>query len=137
MNGTWPRATSPATHEMIDLAHQHGIRVWWRDLADGRRGHWSAKHRAVWLSPDLTDREARSLLAHELAHAHYEDSGPQPPHLEARAWRAAAALLIDPAAYIVAERIHEGDLAAIADDLDVTLEVIHGYHALITLERSA
>ncbi len=135
MNTSSPPGTSPATLTLIDHAHSQGIRVWWRRL-DGRGGQWSARHSCIWLDPSLTDREARSLLAHELGHAHYGDTGPQPPHIEARAWRWAAGLLISRAEYALAERIHEQDTAAIADALDVTVEVIHAYHATLT-RRSA
>lgn len=120
---------------LIDLAHADGIRVYWRDL--GHLAHWSARHRCIWLHPDLTEREARSLLAHELGHAHHGDAGPQPAHIEARAWRYAATLLIDPAEYALAEHTHGPRKDAIADALDVTREVITGYQSLLTLKRSA
>lgn len=133
MTTTSPQATSPATLQLIDHAHAEGIRVWWRHT--GRCGTWSERHRCIWLDPALTDREARSVLAHELGHAHYGDRGPQPPHIEARAWRWAADLLITRAEYALAEHIHGQDTAAIADALDVTLEVVDAYQT--TLRRTA
>lgn len=132
LQGTSP--ATPTTRDLIDLAHQHGIRVWW-SRHQGGRAQWSATHRSVWLAPDLTDREARSLLAHELGHAHYGDQGPQGQHHEARAWRHAAWLLVDKDAYVTAEILHGQDTAAIADELHVTVEVIHAHQA--TLRRSA
>lgn len=132
LQGTSP--ATPTTRELIDLAHQHGIRVWWRSR-NGGRAHWSADYRSVWLAPDLTDCEARSLLAHELGHAHYGDRGPQRPDRETRAWRYAAWLLVADDEYAAAEALHDQDVAAIADDLHVTVEVIHAHQT--TLRRTA
>lgn len=128
----------PATSvdQLIRLAHDRGIRVWWRRIP-GHPAHWSARHRCVWLDPDLMEREARSLLAHELGHAHHGDTGPQPAHVEARAWRYAASLLINPAEYPTAETTHGTRKDAIAEALDVTREVVTGYQSLLLHERSA
>lgn len=134
MTTTSPPAQSPATTTLIDYAHTQGIRIWW-GTHDRGLAHWSARHQAVWLNPSLTDREARSLLAHELGHAHYGDVGPQPAHVEQRAWRWAADTLVSRAEYALAERIHGQDTAAIADALDVTVEIIDAYQT--TLRRTA
>lgn len=133
MTTSLQQATSPATQTLIDHAHAQGIRVFWRPL-HGRRGQWSARHRCIWLDPSLTDIEARSLLAHELGHAYYGDTGPQPPHIEDRAWRHAARLLITDETYAAAEALHHST-PAIADALEVSREVVHAYRA--RLWRSA
>lgn len=122
--------TSPDLTTLVDHAHSRGVRVWWRHLAD-RDGAWSAPHRSIWLRPDLTHRETRSLLAHELGHAHHGDEGPQPDHAECRAWRYAAWLLIDGHDYAMAERTEGPHLGALADALDVTTEVVQGFQDLI------
>jgi hypothetical protein len=130
MSTTWPLATSPATPTLIDRAHAHGIRIWWRDLP-GARAHYSDRHRSIWLSPSLTPRETRCLLAHELGHAAHGDTGPQPPHVEERAWRTASRILVVPGEYAASERLRGPDIAAIADDLDLTVEVVYAHRQIL------
>lgn len=130
MISTSRRAALPGLLSLIDHAHDEGVRVWWRRTA-GRDAAWSARHRGIWVDPALTEREARSLLAHELGHAYYGDDGPQPDEAERRAWRYAANLLIDGAAYAEAERVHGPHLGALADALDVTREVVQAFQSMI------
>lgn len=130
MISTSQPATSLETLDLIDHAHRQGIRVWWRAHPSGK-AHWSAQHRSIWLDPTLTDVEARSLLAHELGHAFYGDVGPQPHHIEQRAWRFAAELLIPEDDYIDAELLHGQDRALIADHLGVTREVVDAHQSIL------
>lgn len=119
---------------LIDYAHSEGIRVWWRRLP-GRDGQWSAEHQSIWISPDLTAAEARSVLAHELGHAALGHDGPQPSRHEAQAWRWAVRVLIHPDAYRAAEALHGPCLVAIAEELGVTPHVVTTYQG--TLEAAA
>lgn len=130
MTSTLQRATSPDLTSLVDHAHRAGVRVWWRQMP-GRDAAWSAPHRSIWLRPDLTGSEARSLLAHELGHAYYGDSGPQPPRIERRAWRYAALLLINGDDYAAAEREHGPHAGALADALDVTVEVVQAFQKIM------
>lgn len=134
MTSTLQRAALPDLISLIDHAHGEGVRVWWRRIA-GRDAAWSARHYGIWVDPALTTREARSLLAHELGHAYYGDVGPQPEEAERRAWRYAANLLIDGAAYAEAERLHGPHLGGLAEALDVTPEVVRAFQDMI--ERAA
>lgn len=118
------------TLDLIDHAHRQGIRVWWRNHPEGS-AYWSARHRSIWLDPSLTESESRSLLAHELGHAFYGDDGPQPEHIEARAWRFAAELLISAPDYIDAELLHGQDHALIAEHLGVTHEVVKAHQSIL------
>ncbi|WP_264298771.1 ImmA/IrrE family metallo-endopeptidase [Brachybacterium tyrofermentans] len=122
--------TSPDLTRLVEHAHESGIRVWWRHL-DDCDGAWSAPHRSIWMRPDLTSRESRSLLAHELGHAYYGDSGPQSSAAESRAWRYAAWLLIDGHAYSDAEHTMGPHLGGLAEALDVTTSVVEGFRSLI------
>lgn len=132
MTTTSPRATSPAPtiSQLIDHAVRHGISVCWTPPTDPRHAAYAHTARTIWLRRDLTTAETRSLLAHELGHAAYGDHGPQPPHIEARAWRYAARLLITLDAYAAAEAICP-DPAAIAAELDVTREVVTAWHSIM------
>jgi Zn-dependent peptidase ImmA (M78 family) len=83
----------------------------------------------------LTHSEQRSVIAHELGHAHYgHDCSSERGEREADRW--AANLLIDPEHYAQLE--HEGaDLHTIAEGLNVTLDVVHSFrtHCLQRLGR--
>lgn len=138
MTSTLLRASLPATTTttLIDHAHRHGIRVWWRHL-QGRDGQWSCVHQWIWLRPDRTDAETRSILAHELEHAALGHAGPQPAWAEARAWRHAARLLITDDFYAAAETEHGPHPGALAVALDVTQDLITAYQALLRVRPAA
>jgi hypothetical protein len=82
-------------YELVAQAEASGVAVMTRNI--GRHhGRYLLKHRLIMLSPRLSGPQTISALAHELGHAFYGDDGPQPPELEARAWRWAACALISP-----------------------------------------
>ena len=116
--------TGPTTSQLIDRATRDGIRVFWQPPSWHLPAAYAAEASAIWLRRDLTEAEARSLLAHEMAHAHYRDRGTQPPPVEARAWRWAARALVTPAAYAAAEQLVGPAIGALADHLGVTREVV-------------
>lgn len=124
-------STAPTTDQLIDSATDAGINVCWTPPTYHRQAAYAHAVNTIWLRRDLTDPEVRSLLAHELAHHHYGDSGPQPPCIEARAWRWAARLLIPTPAYAAAERIFGPSVGALADYLEVTREVVIAYRSII------
>lgn len=130
---TW---TGPSTDQLIDRATSAGLRVCWTPPTYERQAAYAHAAGTIWLRRDLTDAEARSLLAHELAHHHYGDVGDQPAPIEARAWRWAARLLIPEDAYARAERLHGPHVPAIAEALGVTAEVVTAYHALLARRAS-
>jgi Zn-dependent peptidase ImmA (M78 family) len=99
-------------------------------LADDRCGEYVHAQRLIRLCASLTRREARCTLAHELAHAHYGDVGTH-WRTERRARRTAAGWLIEQAAYERAAAMFEGEPRMIANELDVTLEVLEDYAALV------
>lgn len=129
MTTTSPPAASPGptTSTLIDLAVAAGIRVYWTPPSEQLQAAYAHAAQTIWLRRDLTDAEVRSLLAHELGHHHYGDVGPQPPRIEARAWRWAARLLLTDGVYASAEELWPQDPAAIADELGVTTEIVHAY----------
>lgn len=109
------------------MAIRMGIEVHLAHIEDdpGLLGYYSPEHQIIVLRMDLTPFEKRSVLAHEIAHAHYGDSCSEGPE-ERRANRFAAALLIKPEQYAAAENI-DPHPAAIADELGVTPKVVENY----------
>lgn len=133
MTTTSPRALSPAptTTQLIDRATSEGLRVCWTPPSDPRQAAYAHAADTIWLRRDLTDAEARSLLAHELGHHYYGDHGPQPPDIEARAWRYAARLLIPECSYAIAEVHHGHHVPALAEALHVTAEAVKAYQSIL------
>ncbi|MGQ4526508.1 ImmA/IrrE family metallo-endopeptidase [Dermabacteraceae bacterium P13136] len=129
--------TLTTTQAVIDYAHSLGITVRYANLPKGSRGLWSHITRSIHLDYHLTDRQTRSLLAHELAHALLGHQGPQDAVREQQAWRYAADLLIPVALYRGAELLHGPDAYSIADELDVTHEIIDAYRASLKARRAA
>lgn len=101
----------------------HDIRVLWH--TDGPKGAWIAESKKISLRADMSDVQSLCTLAHELGHAlqhhpsHCDDS-----KLERQADKWAATTLIDVDAYAQAERLHEGHLGAIAEELGVSCHLL-------------
>lgn len=125
---TW---TGPTTNQLIDSATDAGLIVCWISPRHPRQAAYAHAGGIIWLRRDLTDAEARSLLAHELGHCYYGDDGPQPPDIEARAWRWAARLLITDGAYAMAERQVGPSVPGLAEHLHVTSEAVAAYQSIL------
>lgn len=98
------------------------------------RGWWLPDVLGIVLDRRLTRIERRCVLTHELRHVDHQDTaiahvGPDGPRLarrqEARADREAAHYLIDLAPLVDALRAHPHDPHAVAEELDVTVDVLH------------
>ena len=95
----------------------------------------------IRLSPGMRVRTARSVLAHELGHAHL-GHGPAPTpairaHQERQADEWAARRLITPAAYAAAEQLRGTHLASLAFELDVTIEIVLAFQRVLSREHLA
>ena len=113
------------TLDLFDMAHALGLKVTYHH---GRgKGYYLHHRRLISLRNDLTDRQLRSTLAHELGHATRGDV-PTGTAFDARAERAAdqfaANLLITEEDYINLEMLHDGALDPIAHELGVTVHLI-------------
>lgn len=118
--------SSPTLNDLMGIARRYGYRLHVRHLDDPEKlAVTNVDAGEITLRFDLTPVEQRSVFAHEIGHAHYgHDCSTPRNEREADAW--AANLLVDPAAYAALER--EGhDAHAIAEHLDVTIEVVHDF----------
>lgn len=82
----------------------------------------------------MTYRQKRCALAHELMHWRRGDqtcSTCESCRQERRARRDTALALIDPVDYATAENVCDGDPSAIADELEVTKQVIDDWQNLL------
>lgn len=113
------------TLDLFDLAQSLGLTV---TTHQGRgKGYYLHHSRMISLRDDLTERQLRSTLAHELGHAVRGDV-PTGTIFDQRAERAAdhfaANLLITEEAYIESEQRHDGRLDPMAHELGVTVHLI-------------
>lgn len=98
------------------------------------RGWWLPDVLGIVLDRRLSRVERRCALAHELRHADHHDEqvahiGPDGPRLarrqEKRADREAARRLVELDQLAAALRAYPSDPAAVADELDITVDVLH------------
>lgn len=118
--------------QLINLAESHGITISWTHLHT--RAAYHHKTRTIYLDHTLTTRprHATAILAHEYIHALMGHTGPQDPHTEHLVDLRAAQLLISPAEYALAERLHDANPHAIADELNLPLWVVVAYRERLT-----
>lgn len=102
----------------VEVVHHTGGAPGWYDHA----------RRVISMRRGQSPRQYRSVLAHELGHAHYRDVPTGKGHFdqrqERRADRWAADLLISAVELRAASAWHHGNLPAIADELDVTKHLL-------------
>lgn len=107
------------------MAARAGLEVHAIVMPDGDLGYYAADEGRIYFNLRCTPSERRSVLAHELGHHHYGHVGDSPAN-ERQADRFAATLLVNPVDYAELERINH-DASWIADELNVTVGVIHDY----------
>ena len=93
-------------------------------------------HSTIWLHRDLSQREARSTLAHEAIHLAWGHSTRQPPSME-RLVRQASARWLLPDLYAIGTALAScGSLDAAADELWVAADTLKArLGALLPHER--
>lgn len=94
-------------------------------------GIWDAEHRIIWLNSRLTGRERVPVLLHEVLHMQAGHIGPQPAAVERRIRRDVARILISRNAYARAEKLADGDLFGIAEELDAPAWLIRDYQQIL------
>lgn len=111
---------------LCEYAESEGIPVLW-SLEQPELARWHEGPRIIVARSDQTVDVTVSVIAHELGHWWHGDWC-STDAAERRAWRYAGALLIDPGEYREAEW-HQSSAGAIARQLGVLTDVIHGYRA--------
>lgn len=102
-------------------------------LSGTRMGVYDSQLETIVINRALSLDTKRCVLVHELAHWVYDDDS-RPPYgakRERHVRKAAADALIDATRYAQAERMYEGDLWQIADELGVYPGVVDDYRKLV------
>lgn len=120
--------TSPTLNDLLGLCVQAGVEVRTSALPQGWLGAYDDPRRRILLARGLTPVEQRCVLAHELGHALRMHVGTSAA-AERAAERFAARVLIDPAALRAACAWARDDVE-LAEELDVTVDVLRAYRAL-------
>lgn len=102
-------------------------------LPNGLWGCYDNENHVILIDRRLTYAAKRCTLVHELLHWRHGDAGCSNDRSkrERRTRRQTARLLIDPAELALAERMYDDDLWSIADELNVTTQVLTDYRAML------
>lgn len=124
------------TAALFHMAAALGVRVLHTDLTHlGRDGDYNAKTHTIRLQEGMTRRLLRSVFAHELCHAVFGDVpskfGPANAKQERRADEWAALRLIHHDHYSEVERLRDGNVSLMAQDLDVIDDIVHAYQRVL------
>jgi len=112
---------TPSTDTLIDVVSAHGVWVDWHQ--GGPKGAWLPPD-TISLRHGLDDPQTLCTLAHEFGHFLHGDPCGCSPRAEARADRYAAEILVDPAAYRVAESTFGPEPRRLAAELGVTTHIL-------------
>lgn len=106
-------------------------------LPDGLWGCYDASTDVILIDRRLTYTAKRCVLTHELLHWKHGDTGcsNNSSKVEIRTRRQTARLLIDPAELAALERMYDDDLWSIAEELNVTTQVLTDYRAMLNTSR--
>lgn len=106
-------------------------------LPDGLWGCYDASNSVILIDRRLTYTAKRCVLTHELLHWKHGDDGcsNNRSKQERRARTQTALTLVDPAELALLERMYDDDLWSIADELNVTTQVLTDYRAMLNTSR--
>lgn len=125
--------------QLFRLIEEHGLRV--IECRGRAPGGFDPHSRTIRITPGMSERTTRSVLAHELAHAvlghvpRTSQIAREGQELRADEW--AARLLITPAAYAAAEAARGPHPPSLAFDLGVTVELVLAFQRLLERTRAA
>lgn len=102
-------------------------------LPDGLWGCYDDENRVILIDRRLTYTAKRCTLVHELLHWQHGDTGCSNDYSkqERRARTQTALTLVDPAELALLEHMYDDDLWSIADELNVTMQVLADYQATL------
>jgi Zn-dependent peptidase ImmA (M78 family) len=111
--------------QLIRKANTYGLAVHGVEMKGGKVGRYVPALRRIYFDLGLTLAGRRTVIAHELGHAHYGHDHDSPKN-ERLADAYAAALLVEPEWYVGLERIND-DAEWIAEEMTVEPYVILDY----------
>lgn len=132
---TLPELSTMTYGQMRLLASRLGIAVASsEDMDSDTAGIYCEETQSILIDRRMTYRQKRCALAHELVHWEHGDQACTPmlkTKAECRTRRETAMRLIRPAEYASAEALYEGHAAGMADELEVTRQVLDDYRRIL------
>lgn len=121
--------------ELEQFIESHGVHIVYLPSME-HNGQYCRTLNTIFVNARLHSlpKNVISTLAHEYAHHLLGHDGPQPACEEERADRLAAQMLITPAEYALAERLHEGNAVGLAEELGVPIWVVKAYREALCCE---
>lgn len=126
--------TSYTVDDLEALAEHLQVSIVEDTLSGALCGWFDENERCVHVDERLSYRQRRCVLAHELWHAFFHHESTVHVYAvkdELRVRRLTARLLISVNDYKMAEFMYEGEPFAMAQELDVTLQVLHDFQSLL------
>jgi len=118
----------------FDYADALDVTIEWTPL-NSRDGEYRDDLKRIRLREGMTERLTRFVLAHEVAHAVFEDEpsmfGPSNAKMERRADEWAALELINIEQYREVEQLREGHIPSMAHDLGVVTRCVEAYQRIL------
>ncbi|RBP98488.1 ImmA/IrrE family metallo-endopeptidase [Bifidobacterium aemilianum] len=124
--------------QMRNYASSLNVTVFSDPLPGSLKGLYDEEIQTIIIDRRLTYRQKRCTLVHELFHWSYGDDACETigqSRAETRTRRHTALTLIDTIEYQAAEAMYDADPYQIANELDVTLQVIDDYRAILDEQR--
>ena len=132
---TLPELSKMTYSQMRWLAARLGVSVASsEDMDDDTAGVYCETTQSILIDRNMTYRQKRCTLAHELVHWEHGDQSCTPmlkTKAECRTRRETAMRLIRPDAYADAETLCEGHAAGMAEELEVTRQVLDDYRRIL------
>lgn len=132
---TLPELSKMTYGQMRLLAAQLGVSVASsEDMDDDTAGIYCETTQSILLDRRMTDRQKRCTLAHELVHWEHGDQACTTSldiKAERRTRRETAMRLIRPIEYASAEALSEGNPSVIAEELEITRQVLDDYREIL------
>lgn len=110
---------------LLTIAASYGLAVHGAHLVGERVGRYIPELQRIYFDLSLPMPERRTVIAHEIAHAHYGHDCDTESH-ERQADAFAAQLLIDPERYAELERINH-DANWIAEEMNIAPYAVEDY----------
>lgn len=114
-------------HDLLGKAAEYGLEVHGAHLDGDKIGVYAPELGRIYFDLDLDAAERRSVIAHEIGHAHYGHTCDSEWN-ERQADTFAATLLINPAWYAELELIN-ADASWIAEEMNVAQWVVEDYRS--------
>lgn len=113
------------------MSHDLGVEVVYTRLPGKLRGLYDHEVKRIYVESRLSNMNTAATLAHEYVHAQHGHDGHQGSSVECRVDEKAAMLLVSPALYAQAERLHGCHPGALSRELELPRWVVEAWQRVL------